>query len=153
MVRAGCALAQAVPLLKLRRGKLHGTERFCRVGSRAHWFQAPQEVALSPGARGEESIKPRVQGRKLLTQRVEARVVPYLRSHPCTSPLVIRLAACPAVLSCTAPTPSNQESEKAAHFSGKTRRGKPSGYPPSHPSMPLMGTGHHPLAHVKGLDV
>lgn len=142
MVRTGCA-----PCPGLVRGQLHGTERSCGgVGSRAHGFQAPQEVALTPGAWGGGGIKPGVQGRKLFTRRAKDRVVPYLRSHPCAPPLGISCLPCPPE-SCMLPTPSIQESEKVTHLAGKTTRGKPSA--PSHPSTPLMGTGHHPLAHVK----
>lgn len=93
------------------RGQLHGTERSCsRVGSRAHPFQAPQEVALTPGAWGKGGIKPGVQGRKLLTRRAKDRVVPYLRSHPCAPPLAVSCLPYPPE-SCMVPTPSTQESE------------------------------------------
>lgn len=130
MVRAGCA-----PCPELVRGQLHGTERSCsRVGSRAHWFQAPQEVALTPGAWGGGGIKPGVQGRKLLTRRAKDRVVPYLRSHPCAPPLAVSCLPCPPE-SCMLPTPSTQESDKVTHLAGKTTRGKPSGHPPTHPCL------------------
>ena len=128
-MNAGCA-----PCPGLVRGQFCGAERACRVGSRAHWFQAPQEVALTPGAWGEGSIKPGVQGRILLTRRAKDRVVPYLRSHPCTPPLKVSCLPCPPE-SCMVPTPSTQESKKVTHLAGKTSRGKPSGYPPTHPCL------------------